>query len=401
MARDLLNVPKRSNINNWPEKEVFKMETRKSWGSTPLSLSQIILGIFLIGFLTAPSFSQIGTAQTVTIKGTVAEDPGMLTVWLPLEGAMVVVSEGYIIYVANGTTETTEPVPYLRPLDTAYADKDGNYNFDPIKTTGYSLTLTASNSGYVEQNKILMLGGTLPPVNEDSNGNPDNTHQVNFLLKKIKEEIKVEIAGEVRTGSRDNSGPGKGSEPVGGAFVFLYPIGDGGVISYGDPIRAPNGFSGTTNSEGQFLIIGSLENSGWYLITISAQGFHSFTDTVKLVPGEKLTVPTVYLEPFTTAISPVSKISKPGFLKASPNPFVQSVQIEMTSGTDVGSATLNIFSLEGKKVFSEKAEAGNGKTAFHWNGRSRNGRILSPGVYLAVVSKNGVIAAKQRLVYRR
>ncbi len=86
-------------------------------------------------------------------------------------------------------------------------------------------------------------------------------------------------------------------------------------------------------------------------------------------------------------------------MRCSPNPFTDETRIEYFTRKE-GSATLDIYDLQGKKIKSLNTHAeGNGKYLVTWDGKDAAGAPVSAGIYVCVI-KTGDSVLRCKIIRR-
>jgi len=80
-------------------------------------------------------------------------------------------------------------------------------------------------------------------------------------------------------------------------------------------------------------------------------------------------------------------------IQTSPNPFTENLNVRFTA-TENGAAQINIINSNGQQVFSKQSDITKGYVTLQLNGLSR----LAPGMYVATLSVNGVVAGTQKII---
>jgi len=99
-----------------------------------------------------------------------------------------------------------------------------------------------------------------------------------------------------------------------------------------------------------------------------------------------------------TGLGPHGSVKQTGvIIQASPNPFVNTVTIEIgITGTVAGTEKISIFNIVGKLVYDSQLTAG--RSQLVWNGTNQFGESVSPGVYLVQIKNGNKLVGTQRLV---
>jgi hypothetical protein len=170
------------------------------------------------------------------VEGTVTEDSGLLPVWLPIEGALVLL---------------VDSIGDIYRTDT---NDDGHFAFEDANPGVYRLTVEAS--GYITQ------------MREGHVAEGHTSYQA-FALQK-EGQGNASIRGRVQ-------------EDTGFLDVWI-PIGGATVSLFGPTQALPPILTTTTDAEGQF---GFEEVApGDYGLLVEASGYHSQDRHVGLLPGE-------------------------------------------------------------------------------------------------------------------
>ena len=332
-----------------------------------------LIKLTILAFLITNARAQIipgpGALDTVQISGTVTEYSGMLPVWIPLEGARVILSVSLDMIMGGPGA----PVPYEMPLDTAYADKDGNFGFKDV-VTGSDLKLTASHKGYHDSTASIYLSRLK---------NPEVT--VSFTLHKITAKEMCVVTGRVL---EKRSGSQKNLVPVPDALVSVTPD---IIVPLGWEIES---YSDMTDSNGNYEIIAVVTTTPDFIITASKQEYRSFSQALKLAAGETLTMDDIFLEPQPVLIPDQNGISPTDItLRAWPNPFSSGICIEVPEPRH--GLVVSFYDLEGRAIFTSAAGPG-----LVWQGQDRNGRTVPKGTYIIILHNEHRILSKGEILYR-
>jgi hypothetical protein len=331
-------------------------------------------GIMGLGLLITGAHTQILPdpiiEDTLTVSGTVTEYSGMLPVWIPLAGARIILSVNLDIIL----NPNAPIVPREWPLDTAYADSNGHYEFKDV-LVGSDLSLTASCKGYHDSTAII-------PLRILSNPNI----VANFALRKITGQERCVVRGRIL---EKQSGSVKNEVPLADALVtvtpnLIVPLGGAAIESYSD----------VTDDQGCYEIIAVVTTTSDFLMTVTKAGYQYSSQALKLAAGETVTVSDVFLEPQPTGISrpgpiPLSDLT----LRLFPNPITSGMAIDIPHSYP--GLEVSIHDLTGRPVFTAPARPG-----LVWQGHDQQGFEVPKGRYVVIVRDRSRIMYKKEIIYQ-
>jgi len=80
-------------------------------------------------------------------------------------------------------------------------------------------------------------------------------------------------------------------------------------------------------------------------------------------------------------------------IQTTPNPFAENLSVRFTA-TENGTALISIVNINGQQVLAKQADITKGYVTIQMNGLAK----LAPGMYVAQVTVNGVVAGSQKII---
>jgi hypothetical protein len=152
-----------------------------------------------------------------------------------------------------------------------------------------------------------------------------------------------------------------------------------------------------TQDDGVYVSGLGFVNDGLRTRDLTSIAYDATTNSIALGTDHS----SVWLMPLADAVaSPTAITAAPTqlALRASPNPFMSNVRLDLSIPNDSRSVDLGIFSVDGRRV-ADLASGPRiaGTHTATWDGRNSDGRAVPPGVYFARLEADGRVAS-QRVV---